>query len=359
VELLERSEELTLLREWMAAVSEQSKGRLVFVCGEAGIGKTALLRRFCAGAGESVRVLWASCDPLFTPRPLGPLLDIARETAGELRDQVDGGGKPHDVASALLRELESAKPTVLVLEDLHWADEATLDVVRLVGRRVDSVPVLLTASYRGEQLHRAHPLRIVLGELPSTSVTRLELVGLSREAVVSLARWSALDADELYARTEGNPFFVTEALAADTELVPATVRDAALARVARLGASARGLLDAVAVVPQRAEVWLLEALAPSAREALDECVSSGILRTEANGIAFRHELARLAVEESLTPDLAAVLHRRAIAALAEPAIGPPDFARLAHHAEAAGDRRVGSSLRPHGSGARGLGGRSP
>lgn len=166
VELLERSKELSLLREQIAEVAARSRGRLVLVQGEAGIGKTALLRRFCAGAGGSVRVLWAACDPLFTPRPLGPLLDIARETAGELRDKVDGGGKPHDVAAALMRELESAKPTVLVLEDLHWADEATLDVVNLVGRRVDSVPVLLIASYRGEQLHRAHPLRIVLGELP-------------------------------------------------------------------------------------------------------------------------------------------------------------------------------------------------
>jgi len=186
-----------------------------------------------------------------------------------------------------------------------------------------------------------HPLRIVLGELPrAAGVARLELSGLSRDAVASLAEGSTLDADELHARTGGNPFFVTQALAAETELVPATVRDAVLARVSRLGASAWGLLDAVAGVPQRAEVWLLEALAPRALEALDECVSSGILRTEADGVAFRHELARMAVEESLTLDRAVALHRRAIAALVEPAIGAPDFARLAHHAEAAGDTKV-------------------
>jgi len=191
-----------LLREQLAEVAACSRGRLVFVCGEAGIGKTAVWRRFCAEAGEPARLLWASCDPLFTPRLLGPFLDIARETAGGLRDQLEEGGQPHDVAAALLRELESPKPMVLVLEDLHWGDEATLDVVRLVGRRVETVPALLIGSYRGEQLHRMHPLRIVLGELPrAASVARLELSGLSRDAVSSLAEGSTLDADELHART--------------------------------------------------------------------------------------------------------------------------------------------------------------
>lgn len=164
--------------------------------------------------------------------------------------------------------------------------------------------------------------------------------------MASLAQKSTLDAEELHVRTAGNPFFVTEALAADTELVPATVRDAVLARVARLSAPARGLLDAVAVVPQRAEVWLLEALAREALEALDECVSSGILRAEASGVAFRHALARLAVEESLPLDRAVTLHRRAIAALAQPAVGEPDLARLAHHAEAAGDSELVSRYAP-------------
>ncbi|HTU84777.1 MAG TPA: AAA family ATPase [Solirubrobacteraceae bacterium] len=338
VELLERTGELSLLRERLTEVAAGARGRLVLVRGEAGLGKTALLRRFCAEAGERARLLWASCDPLFTPRPLGPLLDIARQTGGELRDQVEQGGQPHDVAATLLSELDSPQPTVLVLEDLHWADEATLDVVRLVAHRTETVPVLVIGSYRVEQLHRFHPLRIMLGDLPgSARVTRFELAGLSREAVGQLAQGSALDADELYARTGGNPFFVTEALAADSEPVPEAVRDAVLARVARLSAPARGLLDAVAVVPQRAEVWLLEALASEALEALDECVSSGILRTEADGVAFRHELARLAVEDSLPFDRAITLHRRAIDALVEPAIGQPDLARLAHHAEATGD----------------------
>jgi DNA-binding CsgD family transcriptional regulator/tetratricopeptide (TPR) repeat protein len=266
------------------------------------------------------------------------LLDIARATNGELRARVESGAKPHDVAAALIEELEAPAPTVLALEDVHWADEATLDVVRLLARRAEGVPALILVSYRDEQLHRAHPLRVMLGELPAgRSLMRIELGALSAEAVAALAERATIDARELFEKTAGNPFFVTETLAAGIERVPPTIRDAVLARAARLRPPARALLDAVAVVPRRAEVWLLEALTEGALGALDECLSSGILRAEADGVAFRHELARLAIEQSLPPDRAVALHRRALAALAERAIGVPDLARLAHHAEAAGD----------------------
>lgn len=337
-ELLERGEQLSALGDCLAVVRERSRGQMVLLRGEAGIGKTALVQAFCATLGPSVRVLWAACDPLFTPRPLGPLLDIARATGGELQNRVDAGGKPHDVMTALIDELEWPAPTVVVIEDVHWADKATLDVVRLVARRMDGVPVLFVVSYREEELHRGHPLRIVLGELAGVRpVTRIGLMGLSREAVAILAERSSLDAEELYVRTAGNPFFVTETLAAETDQVPETVRDAVLSRVARLGAAGRAVLEAVAVVPQRAEIWLLEALSEGALDGLDECLDSGMLRAEADGVVFRHELARLAVERSLSPDRAVKLHRRAMEALVGSAFGSPDFARLAHHAEAAGD----------------------
>jgi DNA-binding CsgD family transcriptional regulator len=336
--LLERAEQLAALADCVAAVRQRARGQTVLLCGEAGIGKTALMRAFCGGLGPAVRVLWATCDPLFTPRPLGPLLDIARATGGGLGELVDAGGKPHDVATALIDELESPAPTVVVIEDVHWADKATLDVVRLISHRMDGVQALFVMSYREEQLHRGHPLRIVLGELAGIKpVTRIELAGLSREAVRNLAGGSTINADELYVRTAGNPFFVTETLAAGTDQVPPTVRDAVLARAARLSAAGQGALESVAVVPQRAEIWLLEALSEGVLDGLDECLSSGMLRADSNGVTFRHELARLAVEQSLSPDRAVKLHRRAMEALHRRSLGPSDFARLAHHAEAAGD----------------------
>ena len=259
--LLERARELSLLGACLARVREGARGELVLVGGEAGVGKTALLRAFCR---DERRLLWGACDALFTPRPLGPLLDIADEVGGELAALVETGARPHEVASALLRDLRMRTPTILVLEDLHNGDEATLDVLRLLARRLETVPALVLVSYRDDELERTHPLRRVIGEL---SATRLNLAPLSQGAVAELAGPVGVDAAELYRRTSGNAFFVTEALAAGASDIPLTVKDAVLARAARLSPRARTVLEAAAIVPPQAELWLLEALAS---EAVDE-----------------------------------------------------------------------------------------
>ena len=165
-ELLERGGQFAVLEECLRTVQGGSRGRLVLVSGEAGIGKTALLRRFCEASGGSARVLWGGCDSLFSPRALGPLLDIAELTGGELARSLDSGARPSDVATALMHEASRRAPAIIVFEDVHWADEATLDVLGLLGRRVESIPALLIATYR-DGLDRAHPLRVVVGELPS------------------------------------------------------------------------------------------------------------------------------------------------------------------------------------------------
>lgn len=336
-ELLERERELADLAALLADVREERRGRLVFVLGEAGIGKTALLRRFCDEHRSLARILWGACDALFTPSPLGPLIDVARSTGGELAALVQSDAKPYEAASALMRELGRQAPVVLVIEDLHWADEATLDVVRLLGRRVEDLPALVLVSYRDE-LDRVHPVRILTGELSTSGmVRRLRVEALSPEGVARLAEPKGVDAEDLYRKTGGNPFFVTEVLAAVGADIPNTVRDAVLARAARLSPAARVLLEAVAVVPPRGEPWLLEALAPDAIDRVEECLTSGMLSSGHEGVAFRHELARLAVEETLPSNRRIALHRKALAALAVPPAGVLDLARLAHHAEAAGD----------------------
>ena len=336
--MLERAAELSTLVDCLEAVGRSSRGQLLLVGGEAGIGKTTLLREFCQAHGQSARVLWGACDSLFTPSPLGPLLEVAEGSGDELQAVVARGAMPYEVVTALAHELQTRTPTVFVLEDLHWADEATLDVLRLLARRVESVPALVVASYRDDQLDRAHPLRILLGELTgSRTVGRMRLGRLSLGAVAQLAEPYGVDTDELYRKTAGNPFFVVEALAAGAEGIPDTVRDAVLARAARLSPAGATLVEAVAVVAPPVEPWLLEALAGDAADRLDECLASGMLVAESAGVAFRHELARLAVEESLSPQRRLDLHRQALAALADPSAGGPDLARLAHHAEAAGD----------------------
>jgi DNA-binding CsgD family transcriptional regulator len=336
--LLERAEQLAALQDGVRRVARERRGALVLLAGETGGGKTALLREFRDACGSRARVLWGACDPLFTPRPLGPFADIAADgnTPG-LSDALEAGGMPHQVATAILRDAQARPGTILIVEDAHWADEATLDVLSLLGRRIESFPALIVVSYRGEELDRTHPLRTLLGDLRGPSVHRLSAEPLSRDAVATLAKPYRLDPDKLYHATAGNPFYITEVLAARGDEIPETVRDAVLARTARLSAAATAVIEAVSIAVPQAEVWLLDALVPDDVTALDECLRPGILVESGSGVAFRHELARLTIEEALPPHRRLALHRRALRALATPPSGPTDLARLAHHADAAGD----------------------
>jgi DNA-binding CsgD family transcriptional regulator/tetratricopeptide (TPR) repeat protein len=298
------------------------------------VGKTALVRAFREAHAERLRFLEGACDPLFTPRPLGPVLDVAEQVRGGLGAVAAEGAPPSEVAGQLLRAL-AKEPTVLVLEDLHWADEATLDVLGLVTRRAETVPALVIGTYRDDELGPDDALHALLGELVRLRpVHRLRLEPLSPAAVETLARSHAVDPRELHRLTGGNPFFVTEVLATGDERLPATVRDAVLARVQRLPGSARPLLEAVAIGSQPAELWLLEALGADGSATLDACVASGVLVGGAESVAFRHELARLAVDESMPPARRQALHAAALDVLARRS---PDPARLAHHAQGAGN----------------------
>lgn len=345
-ELLEREGELAVLADALAGVDADAGGALALVYGEAGVGKTALVRRLCEEHPE-MRALWGACEPLFTPRPLGPFADVVDELGVGLREQVLGGAQPYEIASGLVQELAREPGAILVVEDAHWADEATLDVLQLLSRRLDGLPALVVVTYRDDELERTHPLRTVLGELATTSaVLRVPVAPLSPPAVGLLASGHSVDPAELYRRTSGNPFFVGEVLAAPGTEIPNSVRDAVFARVARLDSPARELLDAVAVVPPRAELWLLEAIAGDGIAALDGCLASGMLRLEDRAVAFRHELARLAVEHSINPHRRVELHRLALRELRDRPGGGLDLARLAHHAEAAGDAAAVLELAP-------------
>jgi DNA-binding CsgD family transcriptional regulator/tetratricopeptide (TPR) repeat protein len=332
--LLERSAQLSALGESLGFVVEQSRGRLMLVRGEAGIGKTAVVRRFCEEQRPAGRILWGACEDLFTPRAMGPFIEVAQSMGGEFAELVEHGATPHEVLSALADGVSKSSPTLLVLEDFHWADEATLDVLRLIGRRLDAFQALVVVTYRDDELDSAHQLRVVLGELARTQgVDRLGIPRLSRTAVAELAGPREIDAAELYRSTGGNPFFVTEVLAAGTAGIPSTVRDAVLARAVGLSGPARALLEAIATVPLSVELGVLEAAVGDAVRSLEECVGCGMVVSAGRGVAFRHELARLVIEESIAPDRRVALHQRALRALADSS----DSARLAHHAEAAGN----------------------
>jgi DNA-binding CsgD family transcriptional regulator/tetratricopeptide (TPR) repeat protein len=342
--LLERASELRALTEHFDAVLGSARGHVTFIAGEAGVGKTELVRRFAAQLPPSATVIWGGCDALTTPRPLGPFVDLSAVTGGELERLARTEARPHEFAAELMRELRERAPAVIVLEDLQWADAATLDVLRILARRVESVGALILATYRDDELDRMHPLRRAMGELATGSaVSRMRVARLSPDAVAQLARPYGVDASELYRQTAGNPFFVTEILAGGMHSVPATVQDAVLARVARLSPGARDVLEAASIIPAPAELWLLDRISRDASASVDECVSSGVLTFDGERLGFHHELARLAVEASLPTHRKARLHAAAMAALAESPEAHRDPARLAHHAQAAGD--IASVLR--------------
>lgn len=334
--LVERSRPFAALEAALAAAA--TSGRLVLIAGEAGVGKTALVTRFCE-AHITVRVVAGACDALFTPRALGPLLGIADTLSGRLTELVASGARPHEVAAALIEGLRGSRPVIVVIEDAHWADQATLDVLRLLGRGIGAANALVLVTYRDDELSRTHPLRLVLGELPTGgSVERIRVEPLTSAGVAALAAGDeSVDVAEVYRLTGGNPFFVTEILAGDSSGIPPTARDAVLARVARLPAGAAAVLDAVSVVPGRIEVSVLETIAGDAAGHLATCLASGMLVSTEGGVAFRHELARLAVEESLAPDRRVRLNRAALRACADNPMTAADFARLAYHAEQALD----------------------
>jgi DNA-binding CsgD family transcriptional regulator/tetratricopeptide (TPR) repeat protein len=337
--LVERDAELDRLEQGLEQVALSGDGLVAFIGGEAGVGKTTLVHQLCSGGGRRNHVLYGACEPLLAPRPFGPFIDLGEALGGELSDLIGEGAKPHAVARALLRDLNQTDgPSLVVLEDLHWSDEATLDVLRLTARRLSGISALMLVTYRNDELGPWHPLRALIGELgASQTIVRMSIAPLSLEAVRVLAEPFGGDAEMLYRRTDGNPFFVTQLLASVGETLPASVTDAVLARAARLSPGAREVLEAIAIAGPRVELWLLDRLTGPVQEQLAECIEGGVIASDRDMVSFRHELMRESIASAITDPNARKLHALTLRALSEPPSGEPDLARLAHHADGAGD----------------------
>jgi DNA-binding CsgD family transcriptional regulator len=329
VQLLERDHPCEVLLD-RARRAAEVRGSVVLVAGEAGIGKTSLLRAFAEQA--PVPVLWGMCDSLSTPRPLGPLRDVADRLGPSVTATLRDAPVQHEIFAAVLDAVRS-RPRALVVEDLHWADEATLDLVRFLARRIDALPLLLVLSYR-DAAGPANPLRAVLGDLVAAPGSRrLQLTPLSRGAVAELVDGHGLDPADVHARTAGNPFFVSQILAQPDSPLPDTVRDAVVARTAALAPPTRRVLELLSCAPEGVSSALLAALhVPHA--AVEELAATGLLDARGDGVAFRHEIARSAVLDAVAPGAERSLHTAMIEAL-ERVGGDPSV--LTHHAAAVAD----------------------
>ncbi|WP_328521129.1 helix-turn-helix transcriptional regulator [Kribbella sp. NBC_00359] len=321
--LIERGPQLAALSQYLEDTRDGS-GVLVLVAGEAGSGKSALVSDFLADV--AVRVVAGSCDGLSTPRPLGPLIDIAAQL------EVDAM-LPRDQLFAAILDALARQSTIALVEDLHWADDATADFLLYAGRRLDDLPAMLIATYRDDEIRSNATLTRSIGEFARLGVARRVSVGsLSESGVAALVAGSGLDPAEVFRQTSGNPFFVTECLAAGSS-TPGTIRDAVLARAALLPVHGRRVLEVASQLGLRFEADLLIEAGGADAGGVDDCVAQGMLMTFGTELGFRHELSRATIADEIPPIRRATVNRAILRAL-EQRRGI-DVARLAGHAAAA------------------------
>src|SRR4051794_29271688 len=394
--LVGRAGELAVL---LAAVDRALAGRgsAVLLAGDAGVGKTRLLDELAARAADrGVRVLVGHCVDLGdVGLPYLPFVDLLRPVgadptgapaaarhpalAGLLAGRSDAGGaeaagsdgvdlggplahralRPpvddgrlqlFESVAALLAELAAATPLLVVLEDVHWADRSSRDLLRYLLARLADEPVTVVASYRADDLHRRHPLRPLLAELVRLpGVERLELGPLPDAAVEELVRGLATGGiapdtvDDVVARAEGHAFYAEELLAArpQGESLPLALSDVPLTRVEALSPAAQQVLRVAAVAGRQVRHELVAAVggAPPAEleQALAEAVHRHLLVVSDDGrYRFRHALLREAVLADLLPGERVRLHA-AVAVHLAALPGAGTAAELAHHARESND----------------------
>jgi DNA-binding CsgD family transcriptional regulator len=345
--LLEREHALDHLQRQLAR-ARQGFGGLALIGGEAGIGKSALVRAFSASLPTGTRVLAGMCDPLSTPRPYGPLHDISAQARGGLgRLRIEEQSREMIFREALAEIGDPADPVILIVEDIHWADSGTLDLLRFLGRRIETTHALVLATFRDDEIGPGHPLQRLLGDLATAAgVHRLTVPPLSEAAVALLTAPRGLDAADLYQLTGGNSFFVTEVLAAGGRGIPATVSDVVHSRAAGLSAPAMAALEAAAVIGPDVDPWLLMDVAACDGAPVEECLAAGLLGASDRRLQWRHELARAAIYDAIPAYRRQALHEQVLAGVQARPENDADPAWLAHHAEEAGDAHAVLAFAP-------------
>jgi DNA-binding CsgD family transcriptional regulator len=333
MELIERAGFLTTLHSKLKDVAE-GEGHCVLVSGEAGIGKTSLLRAFCKEKNNGAQVYIGTCDALFTPRPLAPLYDIVWQMKGDSWENTGTREDRAELFNRFFHELGQRTTTALIVfEDIHWADEATLDFIKFLARRITRVHCLFVLTYRDDEIHSRHPLRNVLGQLPPDSFTRLQLMPLSRPAVDKLAGEKGYSGEDVYSISGGNPFYVNEILASYSPGVPDNIKDSILSVFNRQDEKTKRVWEILAVLPTGLETSYLEKMEPFYATAVEQCLDAKILLIKEGRIIFKHELYRRTIEASLSPLLRVALNRRILDLLCSDFEAGGETERIIHHAK--------------------------
>ncbi|HKH62861.1 MAG TPA: AAA family ATPase [Flavitalea sp.] len=336
MELVERAGFLDMLQAKFSTVAE-GEGHCVFVSGEAGIGKTALVKAFCKEQGGDCDIYLGACDALFTPRPLAPLYDIIRQVNSELWPKGHTIEERSELFAEFFHEFSKKRgKTLIVFEDIHWADDATFDFIKFFARRITQLGCLFILTYR-DDISFDHPLRNVLGQLPPASFTRMQLNPLSREAVEKMAREKGYSGEDVYGITGGNPFYVNEILSSYSVGIPDNVKDSITSAFNRQEGKTREIWELLSVIPTSFELKYLEKFEPLYATALERCMESKILLVKEGHIMFKHELFRRTIEASLSPLKRIALNKTVLDLFKENFEQHEQLERIIHHAKNANE----------------------
>jgi ATP/maltotriose-dependent transcriptional regulator MalT len=337
MELIERAGFLTTLQSLFNCVAK-GEGHCIFVTGEAGIGKTSLVKEFCRESANDANIYLGTCDALFTPRPLAPLYDILLQMRNDLSHLNPETEDRTSFFTKFLHEINNQKgTTIMIFEDIHWADEATLDFIKFLARRITLVHCLFILTYRDNEIHTRHPLRTVLGQLNTGSFTRMQLPPFTKEAVEKLAKEKGYNGENVYSISGGNPFYVNEILAGYSAGVPDNIKDSILSVYNRLDENTKRIWELLSVMPTGFRLKELELMEPSFATSIENCLDTKILVINKDMIFFKHELYRRTVESSLSPLLRINLHKKILQLLLESFEANGKIEQIIHHAKNAND----------------------
>ena len=340
MDLIERDVFLSQMQNAYDEINN-GEGHCLLVAGEAGIGKTSLVRTFCKKIAKEAKIYQGTCDALFTPRPLGPILDIIWQMQNKSLENAVSASDRSSLFTRFLQELtEHEQTTVIFIEDVHWADEATLDFIKFLARRITSLHCLLILTYRDDEVNRQHPLRTVLGQLQHNSFTRLQLTPLSKEVVEKMSVERGYKGEDVYSISGGNPFYVNEILASYSVGVPDNIKDSVLSSFNRADESTRQIWQILSVLPTGFELDHLEKMQPAYTAAIQNCLDLKILIPKDGVISFKHELFRRTIENSLSPLVRIELNKRILDLFKESFEENGEVERIIHHAKNANENEI-------------------
>ncbi|MFT3827867.1 MAG: AAA family ATPase [Chitinophagaceae bacterium] len=345
-QLIERGAFLTALQTAYEQAAA-GKGHCVFVSGEAGIGKTSLVKTFAGTVQNTSIVYQGTCDALFTPRPLAPLYDVLLQMGNELPDYNSEMADRTIFFTRVLRELmEQHKACVVVFEDVHWADEATLDFIKFLARRITQLRCLFILTYRDDELHARHPLKHTLGQLNPGSFTRLQLLPLSQQVVAQMAIAKGYEGNDVYAISGGNPFYVNEILASYSVGIPDNIRDSILSVYYRQDEDTRHTWELLSVLPAGIAIDAVKMLEPPHVTAIEQTLETGILILKGDKIAFKHELYRRTIEMELSPFVSVALNKKILDLFRERFEQEQQVEQIIHHAKNAREQELVAQYAP-------------